>query len=269
MSFNPEPLAPWQLPLTPEQSVTVLQLTDLHLTEPPGRPVHGYNTEQSFRSVLEHLRADPRWPPDLILLTGDLAEDYVPATYRRLTAALNELAVPCACLPGNHDDIPTMRAELLSPTVGMPPVIHAGRWGIFCLNSQVTGAIGGAVTPADLKWLSNALPSVAHALVVLHHPPLPVNSAWIDAIGLTNGAAVVAQLASVPTLRAVLAGHVHQYSEAAYGALRVLTTPSTCYQFKPFSSSFALDDASPGGRWLYLHPDGTLETSIKRLPEAA
>jgi Icc protein len=44
-----------------------------------------------------------------------------------------------------------------------------------------------------------------------------------------------------------------------------MSTPSTCIQFLPRSSNFALDPATPGYRWLDLHPDGHIETAVERI----
>ena len=52
------------------------------------------------------------------------------------------------------------------------------------------------------------------------------------------------------------------------GTVRVLTTPSTCFQFKPQTESFSLDDQSPGYRWINLYDDGSIKTEVARIPEA-
>jgi Icc protein len=51
------------------------------------------------------------------------------------------------------------------------------------------------------------------------------------------------------------------------GGVRVLGTPSTCFQFKPDSHDFGLDITSPGYRTIDLYADGGIETQVVRLPE--
>ncbi|NNF17581.1 MAG: phosphoesterase, partial [Gammaproteobacteria bacterium] len=42
---------------------------------------------------------------------------------------------------------------------------------------------------------------------------------------------------------------------------------STCAQFTPESSGFAIDDKPPGFRWLELYQDGTLRSDVVWLNE--
>jgi Icc protein len=102
-------------------------------------------------------------------------------------------------------------------------------------------------------------------MVCLHHPPLPVGSAWLDSVGLTNADELLAVLDRHPTVRLVLGGHVHQeYVQRRRGAL-VLATPSTCAQFTPRTERCVMDLKPPGYRWLDLLPDGGVRTEVRWL----
>jgi len=46
-----------------------------------------------------------------------------------------------------------------------------------------------------------------------------------------------------------------------------MASPSTCVQFLPKSTAFAVDHAAPGYRWLSLFEDGRIETGVERLDE--
>jgi Icc protein len=63
----------------------------------------------------------------------------------------------------------------------------------------------------------------------------------------------------------MLWGHVHQASDHLRNGIRLMSTPSTCSQFRPNSDDFAVDERPPGYRWLELYPDGTIETEIRWL----
>jgi Icc protein len=41
-----------------------------------------------------------------------------------------------------------------------------------------------------------------------------------------------------------------------------MSSPSTCAQFQPSSDTFALDTRPPGYRWIDLHADGSIDTSV-------
>lgn len=47
--------------------------------------------------------------------------------------------------------------------------------------------------------------------------------------------------------------------------VRVLATPSTCIQFLPDSDDFALDQVTPGWRYLELTATGDIITQVERL----
>jgi Icc protein len=81
-------------------------------------------------------------------------------------------------------------------------------------------------------------------------------------VGLRNGAALRTALAEQPSVRALLAGHVHQANEQRLGDILVLTTPSTCLQFRPGVERFEADDRGPACRRLELLPDGALRTQV-------
>ncbi|MFN4324289.1 MAG: metallophosphoesterase family protein [Azonexus sp.] len=48
--------------------------------------------------------------PDLLLMTGDLADDGVPSTYEALHRRLANAGIPFALLPGNHDRRDALRS---------------------------------------------------------------------------------------------------------------------------------------------------------------
>jgi Icc protein len=133
------------------------------------------------------------------------------------------------------------------------------------LDSTVPGEAAGELPATELARLEAALGpgSPSHALVVLHHQPIPVGSAGLDSVGLRNSAALQTIIAGLPTVRALIGGHVHQESEQRLGAVRVFTTPSTCMQFRPQVAGFETDDRGPGCRVLELHPDGGLQTRVR------
>ena len=72
---------------------------------------------------------------------------------------------------------------------------------------------------------------------------------------------------SLPNVRMVLCGHVHQEVDVTHGAVRYLASPSTSIQFEPLSHNFALDLEGPGWRYLSLNIDGTADTQVHRLPK--
>jgi len=250
----------------PADSIKVLQLSDTHLFANPAQAFLGINTERSLQEVLREAQA-AHWPADLILLTGDLAQDGTHETYQRLRAHLTALDTPVYRLPGNHDDPAALDAILQGANVHTGSVLLCGHWQIILLNSVVPNHVEGYLGQTELAMLDQQLARhpERHALLCLHHPPVPVGSRWIDQLGLNNAADFFAVVDRHPQVRAVLCGHVHQETGLQRNGVWVLSAPSTCFQFRPGSDDFALDDQPPGYRWLVLHRDGSITTGIKRL----
>ncbi len=101
-----------------------------------------------------------------------------------------------------------------------------------------------------------------HVLVFLHHPPVPMGSAWLDNVGMRNGNEFLERLRTLRRVRAVTFGHVHQSYDDDYEGIRILATPSTCRQFKPNSDEFATDDRPPAYRRITLTDDGQVDTEL-------
>ena len=246
----------------------VLQLTDSHLFGDPERLLMGMNTRATLDAVLDFVQAEAGWPPDLILATGDLAQDASPGAYHHLRGRLEALGVPTFYLPGNHDDPDTMRANLPGRYVFDDVILRLGRWTIILLDTTVRGAVGGRLSAAELDRLETQLSNASEGsvLIAMHHPPANLGSAWIDAFGLDNPADFYAVIDRHPQVRAVCCGHVHQVFVEQRRGVSIVTSPSTCFQFKPGSASFALDEAMPGYRTLTLYPHGRIDTHVQRVP---
>ena len=245
----------------------ILQLTDLHLFSDPAGRLMGINTEDSFHRVLERAKQYQHWPPDLILLTGDLAQEPTTVCYRRMQLFLDQLDIQCLCLPGNHDDPNLMQKALHKGNVQVSFQTELRGWQILCLNTRIPESEGGAIADNELDRLEACLAQYPDkpALIALHHHPLPVNSAWVDTMVVDNAVELFTRLVKYPQVRLLICGHIHQQWETNQRGIQILSCPSTCFQFMPESDTFAVDELAPGYRWLRLYPDGHVKTKIIRL----
>ncbi len=249
--------------------LNIVQLTDLHLFADPKDRLLGVQTEESFLAVLSLVQQQHK-KPDLMLFTGDLTQDSSKEAYLRLRYYLNKLNIPCYCLPGNHDNPELMQSILNFENIKTSSNILKKGWQIICLNSKLPGSEGGHLTGDELNLLKEKLEQYPNkpTLIVFHHPPLPVGSSWLDTMTLDNPDALFEVTSQHPQVKGLLLGHVHQDQDWDQNGLRLLTTPSTCFQFKPNSQEFTLDQKPPGYRWLNLFADGSIETGVKRLAAA-
>lgn len=244
--------------------LTVLHVTDLHLHADPATELYGVRTDHSFRAVMERAARADGWPPDVVLVTGDLVEDRSREGYERFRSIMHPLGVPVLSLPGNHDD-PELMARLLDDgEFSFCAGRDLGDWRFVMLNSHVPGFDGGELGDSELARLEAQLSAAAdqHVLVAVHHQPLDMGSAWLDGYGIRNAPAFRETLSRHRNVRAVLWGHVHQASDREHDGMRMLSTPSTCAQFTPGTETCVMDIRPPGFRELQLWADGTMETGV-------
>ena len=250
-----------------QHPAVLLQITDTHLFASVDTTQRGINTQASLDAVLDRARADPRWPPDAIVVTGDIVHDESRAGYLRFRKTLESLGPPALCIPGNHDDPALLEECLSAPKVQVGGDTRLGAWRLILLSSFGEGEVAGRLGSAELARLDAALVKYPgeHTLICMHHPPLPMGSAWLDSPGLRDAEAFLQRVRRHAHVRAVLWGHVHQVSDRQIDGVRYMSTPSTCSQFRPDSDEFAVDSRPPGMRWLELKPDGGLTTEIVRI----
>ncbi len=245
----------------------VIQLTDCHIFAAAGDCLRGMDTRRSFEKVLSAALRDCEHS-NLLLATGDLAEDGSAEAYRYLAAQFTATGLPTFWLPGNHDDSASMQAQLAGGTLRAARRLLAENWLILLLDSTLAQQVQGRLAESELEFMDSALRRHAdrHALVCLHHQALEAGSEWLDAKGLENAAQLRERLARHANVRGVLWGHVHQEAQWHRDGIEWMSTPSTCVQFKPASREFALDERPPGYRCLVLRDDGGIETVVRRVP---
>lgn len=252
-----------------DSSIKLIQITDTHLFAVEDGSLLSVNTADSFAAVVAAI-GEEQVEFDAILATGDISQDHTPESYQRFVRGIQPLQKACYWLPGNHDYKPSMQSVL--PTQQIQAVEHVllgEHWQVVLLDSQVVGVPHGKLSEQQLQLLDNKLTEYPerHTLVLLHHHPLLVGSAWLDQHTLKESERFWDVVAKHSNVKAILCGHVHQDMDRIHLGARVMATPSTCVQFKPNSQDFALDNCSPGWRELTLHADGQVSTQVKRLKQ--
>jgi len=248
----------------------ILHLTDLHLFHDPQARLKNVPTTESFRDVPADVRTRlDHW--DLLVISGDIAQDENRQTYRLLRDELGEWLPRCRLLPGNHDNRAAMKEVF--PEIGNSSpdfLAFAERledWVIIGLDTHWPGEVAGRIEHEQLKWFSEQLERAADrsVLVFMHHPPISVNSPWLDRIGLSEASAFQDVVRSRAQIRVIAAGHVHHVFEGKLGSADVLTTPSTALQFEPAGEESSYVNDPPGYRIFDLGPAG-YRTEVMRLP---
>ena len=246
-------------------TLSLVQVTDTHLTGTEAGCLLGMNTARSARGVIHAALAAES--ADCILVTGDIAADGQPEAYGQLEVLLGT-SVPSLWLPGNHDDV-SCHKDRYAPN--MKRRLRAKYWDVVMLETQVEGEVGGVLSTTELAALRSAVDDARLAnkalLVATHHPLRRLESAWLDEQSVKNASEALDILKPIADQTAVISGHVHQESDELINGVRMMTTPSTCVQFAPGSQDFALDSKDPGYRRLVLHPNARIETQVVRISD--
>ncbi|UCD69936.1 MAG: phosphodiesterase [Betaproteobacteria bacterium] len=247
-----------------QHRIALLHLTDTHLLAAPESQIRSVTTQETLCATLNHARRDTLWPPDAIVVTGDIVQDGSRAGYLRFRDTLETFDLPVLCIPGNHDDPQHMSELLTAPPFQFCGDVKLGPWRIMLLNTFQKGEVAGALGQDRLGALQESLSRrpEEHVLICMHHQPIPMGSAWLDSLGLRDTPDFIKTIDRHDQVRAVLVGHVHQVSDRERNNVRFLSSPSTCFQFLPQSEFCALDDRPPGLRWVMLEPDGNITTHV-------
>ncbi|WP_196161347.1 3',5'-cyclic-AMP phosphodiesterase [Reinekea sp. G2M2-21] len=248
-----------------QKAFTLVQITDPHLHATQEGTLLGMNTENSLKLIVDQIRQEVS-DIDLIIATGDIAQDSSVQAYKNFLRFIDPLNAPMRWIPGNHDS----RANMTEAVQGLDhaePVYVLGDWVVVMLDSIVPERVYGNLAKDQLDILEQALSQYPdkYILVTLHHHPISMHSRWIDQIGVRNRDALTDLLKQHSNVRAVVCGHVHQESDELVNGVRFMSTPSTCVQFKPKSQDFGIDSLGPGFRKLILNPDGTIDTTVSRI----
>lgn len=240
----------------------LVQISDCHLmADAPDQAL----VSSPLRRLETIIEAVNRECPEQVLVTGDISDDETAASYRLAVAALDRLEAPWVWLAGNHDQ-PTLMAEQRE----LPGELSLDGWHILMPATRVAGQPHGALGTEGLAWLAERLDADPRpTLIAMHHPPVRVGAAWLDAIGLRDSEAFWRVLEVHGQVRAVFFGHVHQaytgYRRLAGGDVAVYGCPSTYRQFMADAATFAIDEAlAPGYRVIDLN-DKTLDTRVERV----
>lgn len=212
--------------------VLIAQISDLHIT-PPGSLAYGrVDTAAALMQAIDTLnRMSPR--PDLVVVSGDIADSALPEEYEHAKKLLAALQIPFVAIPGNHDRRLPLRKAMPDPAYGpangaLNSMRRLGELDVLLVDSTVPGSSHGELDAATLAWLDGMLSASATrpALLFLHHPPFNTGIVYSDAIRLQNADALAALLKRHPRVQLVAAGHVHRAAQTVFAGVSATICPA-------------------------------------------
>ncbi|MDR1057452.1 MAG: phosphodiesterase [Coxiellaceae bacterium] len=246
------------------QITKILHITDLHLFNDRQKKLVGINPFQTFSRVITKISNDIKQSsPNLIILTGDISQDYSVQAYKTAKDLLQQFQCPITATMGNHDYLPAFTKIFDNPT----QLLSLTDWRIILLNSHWTNHVDGQLTSNELTFLKQSLSTSYDqpVIIFLHHQVLSIESHWIDTLKLQNHVQFLKIIDQYNNIKAVVCGHVHQDTTSQRQNVLFLSTPATNWQFTVKSHYFKLDTLMPGYRWINLYSDGTIQTEVVRI----
>lgn len=244
-------------------TIKFVHITDTHLLDRAEENFHSLNTKESLEAVLSHSQSN--YPDvDFLLITGDISQTGNKESYSLFSSVIQQHALPIYCVPGNHDT-----PDLLKKVVPECPdetisIIQLGKFSLVLLNSWVEDKHHGMLTLDCLHQLNEHLENSIDQfnIIAIHHPPVPVNSPWLDEIALQNQTDFLQIINRHTQNTLVLFGHVHQEFDQQLGSMRMLATPSTCHQFQANSERMqCASTLTPAYRYVALNSNELIRTN--------
>ncbi|UTD27845.1 phosphodiesterase [Bradyrhizobium sp. WD16] len=212
--------------------VLIAQISDLHIKAPGARAYNRVDTAAALSACVAELnRLQPR--PELVVISGDLADTPSAEEYDHLRALLAPLSLPYVIVPGNHDSRELMRAAFpgqhYATTSGpLNQVSSCDQLDLILLDSSVPGSPHGELTDETLAWLDASLAAAPSrpALAFLHHPPFRTGIWHMDRQNLRNADALAEIVRRHPRLKLIAAGHVHRATLTTFAGVAATICPA-------------------------------------------
>jgi Icc protein len=213
-------------------SLLIAQISDLHIKRPGELSYRRVDTALALQNCIETLNAlQPR--PDLVVISGDLADTAAVEEYEHLKRLLAPLRVPFISVPGNHDSRELMRAAFpgqpyASPSGALNQVRALDGLDLVLLDSSVPRRPHGELDDATLRWLDLTLGASEGrpALLFLHHPPFITGIAHMDRQNLGNAEDLATIVGRHQRVRLIACGHVHRATFTSFAGIPTTICPA-------------------------------------------
>ncbi len=223
----------------------IAQISDLHLRTDGEKLKDMIDSVAALQACLDHLGAmRPR--PDVLLVTGDLANRARTQDYTTLRRMLESIAIPFHVIPGNHDDRALMREAFSYQDDGefLHYTVEDGPLRLIGLDTKSGERVGGEMCAPRLAWLRARLEEKPHAptLIFMHHPPFKTGIGFMDKDEFIGANLLEALIAGHAQVEGVICGHLHRPISRRWAGTIISTAPSVAFQM-----ALELGEDAPSG----------------------
>jgi len=256
-------------------ALLIAQITDIHIGFDPDAGEEEFNYKR-FIAVRDHILAS-EVQPDILILSGDLADGGQLDCYERLRDAVADCPFPVYPMTGNHDT----RGVLVQAFPGFENEDGFVQYSIeldglrmLCIDSLDQGRHGAGFCEKRAAWVSREL--AAHpdtpTVIFLHHPPVVAGIDWMDP--KTSEPWFQRFEATVSGHRQIVSiccGHLHRPVFSTVAGIPVAVTPAVApavtLDLRPVDTEVAdergIVDAEPPFYSLHRWHDDTLVTHLQ------
>ena len=239
----------------------ILQISDFHLRGDGKLSFQVVDTASFLKSTkahLEHVLALDGQKPDMIVVTGDIADSGDEKAYLMVYEALSSFNVPVYAVPGNHDRRDRMVRILKGWTIPNPQTapflcyaVQTEEARLLFLDTLNPGSHAGHMRDAELAWLDNELQSNKNVptLIFMHHPPFITGLPAMDE-PFENREQMRTVLMKAPWAR-LCCGHMHRPIFTVWAGVPCVTAPAASMQIE-------LDFTPEGGDTFRMETPGYL-----------
>ena len=256
----------------------VTQFSDTHFSTSDERSHggFGYNTDETWDALFPHAFASPN-PPDLVVVTGDIADRGRVDEYVKAASKLGRIPVPANVCAGNHDFQLPFESVLPRPQLTMSRTLRVADWLFVFADSNFAGReVGpdgrsrdredrihqnGRFGVDEMAWIVETIAGsdAPHAFMWVHHPPYSTGTFKSPAYDRE----MEELFAAAPKLRGGGAGHVHTDAKRVVGDRPVYICPA-------FTINIDFDARTllpPGYRTYEFGDDGSVSSTCHLLDD--
>jgi Icc protein len=178
--------------------------------------------------------------PDVLIITGDLADFGAAQEYQSLRRELSALTLPYYLMVGNHDHRGALReafpdhAYLNTGSNFVHYAIDFDEISVLALDTQDLPNSGGRLCAERLSWLAEKLAQRRDktVMIAMHHPPFDCGIEHMDKQGLAPGDSqkLEALLSNYHNVERLICGHVHRSVFTRFANTVASICPSPAHQ---------------------------------------
>ena len=220
----------------------IVQISDFHLLPRGELAYQAADTASALGKVVDHINGLVPIP-DVVIVTGDVADGGRLDSYHLARELLAHLEMPVFIVPGNHDHKGRM-AKVFSDHSYLRPNPGSSIGDFICytieefsvrliaLDTVTPGDHGGGLGPRRLAWLEATLlerPDVP-TLIFMHHPPFPSAVGHMDLEPFKHRKDLSKLIQCHSQVERLTCGHIHRSISLRFGGSVATVCPGVGMQ---------------------------------------